>query len=155
MIVILPAAPHDAEVIHAIQMRAFAEEARLSGTEQIPPLMEDVAAVEHDVRTHTVLTARDGDQIVGSARGVIKGAACLIHRVSVEPTYQGKGIGAKLIDAVEQLHATVERFELTTNTLVPGNVEFYERRGYTVTQRRNFSDKIVLVDMQKMPARTL
>jgi GNAT superfamily N-acetyltransferase len=155
MISILPATPRDAEVIHAIQMRAFAEEARLCGTEQIPPLMEGVAAVEHDIGAHTVLIARDGKQIVGSARGVVKGATCMIHRVSVEPTHQGKGIGVKLIEAIEQLHTTVERFELTTNTLVPGNVEFYERRGYTVTQRRNFTDNIVLVDMQKISAKRM
>jgi predicted N-acetyltransferase YhbS len=155
MISIHLARAEDAATIHAIQMRAFEQEAQLSGTTQIPPLTEALSAVEADIRTHTVLIAKDGEQIVGSARGVVSGSACMIHRVSVEPSHQRRGIGGKLVDAVEQAHPTVERFELTTNTLVPGNVAFYERRGYTVTQRRNFTAKIVLVDMQKQQAANL
>ena len=65
---IVPARPEDAAAIHAIQMRAFAEEGRLSDSTQIPPLVEDVAAIELHIRTQTVLTARDGERIIGSAR---------------------------------------------------------------------------------------
>jgi hypothetical protein len=64
MLSIGPAAPGDAAIIHEIQMRAFAEEGRLSGTVEIPPLMESVDSIELLIRTQTVLTARDGDRVV-------------------------------------------------------------------------------------------
>ncbi|HNY48373.1 MAG TPA: GNAT family N-acetyltransferase [Casimicrobium sp.] len=152
-ITIRPAVPADAHTIHDIQMRAFAEEGRLSETTQIPPLMEDFAALEEDIRTQTVFTARDGERIIGSARGVLDGSQCMIHRVSVEPSYQGRGIGVALVCAVEDAHPNVERFTLTTNTLVPGNVPFYERRGYHVTELTKHGDKIVLAQMAKVRAR--
>lgn len=149
MISIRPAAPEDAEAIHAIQMRAFAEEARLSDNLQIPPLTEPVSAIELHIRTQTVLTAHEGERIIGAARGIVEGRVCTLRGVIVEPTCQGRGIGAALLRAVEQAHPGVERFELTTNTLVPGNVAFYERRGYQVHGLTTYSEKIVLAQMSK------
>ena len=152
MLEIVPAAPEDAAVIHEIQMRAFAEEGRLSDSLQIPPLMESVGAIDLLIRTQTVLVAKDRERIVGSARGILEGSVCTIRGVIVEPSHQGQGIGASLLRAVEQLHPDVERFELTTNTLVPGNVEFYERRGYQVKELTKYTEKVVLAQMSK-PAR--
>lgn len=146
---ILPAAPEDARVIHEIQMRAFAEEGRLSGDLRIPPLAETVADIEGHIRDHTVLVARYGERIVGSARGLVEGAACTLRGVSVEPDCHGRGIGGALLRAIEQAHPEVERFDLTTNTLVPGNVAFYERRGYAVTELTAYTDRIVLARMSK------
>jgi tRNA (guanine37-N1)-methyltransferase len=149
MICIRPATLELAPIIHAIQLRAFAEEGRLSDNWQIPPLSEALAAIELHIRTQTVLAAHDGDRVVGSARGIVAGSVCTIRGVSVEPSYQGQGIGAALIRAIEQAHPGIERFELTTNTLVPGNVSFYERRGYGVNELTRYTDKIVLAQMSK------
>jgi tRNA (guanine37-N1)-methyltransferase len=87
---IRPAGAEDAAAIHQVQMRAFAEEGRLSGTLQIPPLTEAVADIELHIRTHTVSVARDGERIIGSARGIIEGSVCTIRGVSVEPSRQGR-----------------------------------------------------------------
>lgn len=145
-----PAVVANAQIIHDIQMRAFAKEGRLSDNLEIPPLMEDVAAIEMHIRTQTVLVACDGERIVGSARGIVDGNVCTIRGVSVEPSHQGHGIGASLLRAIEQAHPTVERFVLTTNTLVPGNVLFYERRGYQIAELTSYTDKVVLAHMVKV-----
>ncbi len=76
MISIQAACLADASVIHAIQMRAFAEEGRLGNNMQIPPLTETLAAIQHHIQTQTVLVARElvaheGERIVGSARGIV------------------------------------------------------------------------------------
>lgn len=149
MISILPAAPEDAATIHAIQKRAFAEEGRLSGRLDIPPLTETVEAIEAHIRTQTVLVAREGERIVGAARGLVDGAVCTVRGVIVEPSHHGRGIGGRLLQAVEAAHPQVDRFELTTNTLVPGNVGFYERRGYTVHELTPYDGTIVLAQMRK------
>ncbi len=149
MFFITPAKPEDAPVIHAIQMRAFAEEGRLSDNMAIPPLTETVDAVEELIRTQTVLVAKADGAIVGSARGIQDGSSCTIRGVLVDPPWQGRGIGAALLSAVETLHPGVERFTLTTNTLVPGNVNFNERHGYRVDELTKYSGKIVLAQMSK------
>lgn len=111
-------------------MRAFAEEGRLSGTTDIPPLLETADAIQHHIVTQTVLVATMDSQVVGAVRGLLDGAVCTIRGLIVEPDLQGRGIGAALLTAIEAAHEHVDRFDLTTNTLVPGNVSFYERRGY-------------------------
>lgn len=135
-------------------MRAFAEEGRISGTTDIPPLTESVASIESHIQSQTVLVAKKYGAIVGSARGILDWSTCTIRGVIVDPSCQGQGIGAALLAAVERAHPTVERFELTTNTLVPGNVQFYERRGYVVYELTQYTDMIVLAQMRKdNPAR--
>jgi len=150
---ILPATPADAQLIHDLQMRAFAQEGRLCKTTEIPPLTEDLASVDRDIRTQTVLTAREGGRIIASARGIFDGKVCSIQRVGVEPSHHGLGIGTALLRAIEQAHPQAERFNLTTNTVVPGNVKFYERLGYQVVEFTKLSETITLAQMSK-PAGT-
>lgn len=146
---ILPATPADAQLIHDLQMRAFAEEGRLCKTSDIPPLTEDLASIDRHIRTQTVLTAREDGRIIASARGIVEGEVCSIQRVGVEPTHHGLGIGTALLRAIEQAHPHAERFNLTTNTAVPGNVQFYERLGYRVVEFTRVSETITLAQMSK------
>jgi ribosomal protein S18 acetylase RimI-like enzyme len=118
----------------------------------LPPLQEDVAAIERDIRTNIVLVVRDAGRTVGSARGEVSGTSCEIRAVCVDPSYQGRGIGNALLRAIEQAHPDVAQFELTTNTLVPGNVEFYERHGYRIVGRTAYTDRIVLAHLIKTSA---
>lgn len=149
MYLITPAAPEDAPVIHAIQMRAFAEEGRLSGSMSIPPLTESVEAIEALIRTQTVVVAKAEGVIIGSARGLLDGSVCTIRGVLVDPPWHARGIGGALLAEVESRFPDVERFVLTTNTLVPGNVAFYERRGYRVHELTPYGEKVVLAQMSK------
>lgn len=132
-----------------MKMLAFAEEGRLSGTVEIPPLQEDVASVERDICSNTVLVARLDGLIVGSARGTATGDRCEIRSVCVHPSFHGRGIGGALMRAIEQAHPDAARFELTTNTLVPGNVEFYERRGYRIFGHTRFTETILVAHLAK------
>ena len=77
------------------------------------------------------------------------------HRgLSVEPAHHGRGIGAALLWAIEAAHPNVARFELTTSTVMAGNVRFYERLGYRVHDLTRHSDKITLAQMSKARAAT-
>jgi predicted N-acetyltransferase YhbS len=150
---IVPAAAANAAAILAIQKRAFAEEARLSDTWEIPPLTETAEAIADHIRTQTALVARDGDNtIIGSVRGLAVGTVCTIRGLSIEPAHQGQGIGAALLKAIEAAHPKATRFELTTNTVMAGNVRFYERHGYQVHELTRHSDKITLAQMSKARA---
>ncbi len=146
------ASEEQASAIHALQMRAFAEEGRLCGTNQIPPLLETVEAIKSQILSQTVIVAMKGTQLLGSARGLVVGDICTVRGVIVEPKIKGQGLGSHLLKEIERLHQLVSRFQLTTNTLVPGNVEFYLHRGYSVDEFEQMTDRVVLAHMSKRKA---
>ena len=146
---IRPATPDDATTILDIQKRAFAEEARLCDNWEIPPLTETLDAVVAHIENQTVLTAWNGAQIVGSVRGLVSGSVCTIRGLSNEPEHQGRGIGSKLLHAIERAHPKVTHFDLLTNTTMTGNVRFYERHGYGIAELRRYTEKIELAYMSK------
>jgi len=149
MFAIRPAVPDDAPVMHAIQMRAFAEEGRLCGNTQIPPLTETPADIEIHIRTQTALVVLYEGSIVGAARGIVESGVCTLRGICVEPASHGQGIGSALLRAVERAVRSARRFELTTNTRVTGNVRFYERRGYVVDALSQYAQGVVLAHMSK------
>jgi ribosomal protein S18 acetylase RimI-like enzyme len=146
---IVPAAPNDAAAILDIQRRAFAQEARLCDNWEIPPLTEALDAVAAHIQSQTVLTARDGTDIIGSVRGIVAGTVCTVRGLSIEPAHQGRGIGSSLLRAIEHAHPQATHFELTTNTVIDSNVRFYERHGYRITELTRYSDRITLAQMRK------
>lgn len=144
-----PARPDDAAAMLDLQRRAFAEEGRRSGTQDIPPLTEQLDAVNEHIRTQTALVARDAGTIIGTIRGIVDGRACTVRALVVDPAYQGRGVGSALLDALERTLTDVARFDLTTNTLMEGNVPFYERRGYKVVELTRHSARVTLAQMSK------
>jgi GNAT superfamily N-acetyltransferase len=149
MATILPAHPDDAVEILAIQRRAFAVEAGRSEEWQIPPLTETLESVIEHINSATVLKVTDGRRLVGSIRGVLAGSVCTVRALSVDPDFQGNGLGSVLLDAIERAHPQASSFELFTNSIMEENVRFYVRHGYQVIGGTPHSDKITLVHMGK------
>lgn len=146
---ILRAEPEDAEAILGIQQRSFEAEARLVQTWDIPPMTETLESVLEHIESACVLKAVEAGRVVGSIRGVMQGTVCGIHRLSVDQTYRGKGLGSALLMAIEQAHRQASGFQLTTNAVMEGNVDFYIRHGYRVDARVRHSDTITLLQMSK------
>ena len=143
----------DAPALLALQRVAFEPEARACQTREIPPLQETVDGLREHIRTATVLKAVEGDRLLGSVRGIVTGDTCLIRVLVVAPQAQGRGLGARLLAAVERAHPQVARFELTTNMIMVGNVRFYLSRGYEVVEQVQHAPTIRLAFMRKIQAR--
>jgi predicted N-acetyltransferase YhbS len=81
--------------------------------------------VEH---ADLVVTARDGDKLVGVARSVTDFTyCCYMSDLAVEVAYQRKGIGKRLIDlTVEQLGPECMLILLSA----PGAVDYYPHVGF-------------------------
>lgn len=142
----------DAIAIHELQQLAFVEEGRRSGTREIPPLQEDVASIVQHIEHQIALVAEHGHAIVGCVRGVVGEGACLVRGLIVHPSCQRQGVGSTLLKALEAAVPAPIRIDLTTNTVMEGNVPFYERHGYRVMERTTPLPGITLAHMSKFVA---
>ena len=147
---IVPATLDDAPALLAIQKIAFEPEARACQAWDIPPLQETVEGVREHIRMATVLKAVEGDRLLGAIRGIVTGRTCLIRVLVVASEAQGRGLGARLLQAIEDAHPLVERFELTTNMIMVNNVRFYLRHGYEVVDQVQHAPTIRLAFMRKI-----
>jgi len=149
MLTIRPASVDDAAAMRELQQVAFAEEGRRSGTRDIPPLQEEVDAIVQHVQHQIALVAVKRGVLVGSVRGVKGDHGYVIRALIVHPTCQGQGIGSTLLRALEAALAKPARVDLTTNTLMEGNVLFYEKHGYKVQDRTEPIPGVVLAHLSK------
>ena len=150
---IVAAQLEDAPALLALQRIAFEPEARACQEWDIPPLQETLEGVLEHIRMASVLKAVDGDRLLGAIRGIVSGDTCLIRVLAVAPEAQGRGLGARLLRAIEDAHPQVARFELTTNLIMPGNVRFYLRHGYEMVEQLQHSAAIRLAFMRKIARR--
>ena len=147
---IVPATPEDAPALLAMQKIAFEPEARACQAWDIPPLQETVEGLREHIRMATVLKAVEGERLLGAIRGIVTGATCLIRVLVVAEQARGRGLGARLLRAIEDAHPQVGRFELTTNMIMVGNVRFYLRQGYEVVEQVQHAPTIRLAFMRKV-----
>ena len=82
--------------------------------------------IEHEI---ALVAVREG-AVVGCARAVRGADAFVIRGLLVDPAWQGQGVGSALLKALEAAISAPARIDLTTNTVMEGNVPFYERHGY-------------------------
>ncbi len=142
----------DAAAIHELQQLAFAEEGRRSGTREIPPLLEDVASIVQHIAYQIALVALRDETLVGCVRGVVGEHAYTIRGLIVHPSCQGQGVGSTLLKALEAALPAPTRIDLMTNTVMEGNVPFYERHGYRITETTTPIPGITLAHMSKYVA---
>jgi ribosomal protein S18 acetylase RimI-like enzyme len=146
---VLQATLGDAEAILDLQRVAYRSEAELYQDFEIPPLTQSIEDLKKTYRTHIFLKAVIGDRIVGSVRAQNQNGICQIGRLIVHPDFQQKGIGTELMNRIEAVFGTAEKYELFTGHRSIGNLRLYQRLGYRECRRQVISDKLTLVFMEK------
>lgn len=142
--------PADAGEILVLQRAAYVTEAQIYGEPYLPPLVQTLEDLRHELATTLALKAVVGHRIVGAIRGRVDGPTCHVGRLTVAPDLQNRGIGSALLRRFEaDVAARVDRFELFTGSLSLANIRLYERFGYRELRREKMSSSIELLFMDK------
>jgi len=147
---ILKAIQADAQEILDIQVVAYLREAKTYNNYQIEPLTETLNQVKEDFQKKTILKAMINDEIAGSVRGYENEGVCYVERLMVHPDFQKKGIGKKLMIALEQYFPSCDRFDLYTGSLSTGNIRLYESLGYKKYKTEMIREGIEFVFLGKV-----
>jgi ribosomal protein S18 acetylase RimI-like enzyme len=129
--------------VHALQLAAYAVEAALIGYPALPPLHETPADLQHS--GERFLACRQGEEIVGAASFVLDAGVLDIGRMVVSPTQARRGIGKRLLRALETIAG--EGMTVTVSTAeknIPA-VRLYEGAGYRLVERVTLPDGLVIV----------
>ncbi len=139
----------DARDILELQRLAYQSEAEIYDDWSIPPLTQTLDGMKDDIVRQLCLKAVLEGKIVGSVRGVRNGDTCEIGRLIVCPDLQGRGIGSRLMAAIEGAFAGVRRFELFTGHRSERNIRLDRTLGYAVFRTERVSDNLQLVFREK------
>jgi GNAT superfamily N-acetyltransferase len=137
------AGPSDAEAISFMIIRALRE----TNAQDYPPQVI-VAVAENFSPEHVAAQIAVRQAYVAVIDDVIVGTASLqgrvVRSVYVDPNYQGKGVGARLMDAIERL----ARKQNVVTLSVPSSITaqaFYQHRGYMVVREKLHGDKRTII----------
>ncbi|HEX4459585.1 MAG TPA: GNAT family N-acetyltransferase [Polyangia bacterium] len=128
---IRPVAREDLPRILALQKLAFAAEATRYADPQLPPMTQTLPELEAEFARSRFLQIVAGDAVIASVRGYVDAAGTgHVGRLIVAPAEQGRGLGGRLLRAIEAELADAVRFELFTGDRSAGPMKLYERLGY-------------------------
>jgi anthranilate synthase/aminodeoxychorismate synthase-like glutamine amidotransferase len=135
-ITIAEAKVEDAEEILVLQKRAFRSEAERYGDDTLPPLTQTLDEITDDFARRRFLKATLKGEIIGSVRGHEADGTCHVGRLVVHPDYQGRGIGSRLVHAIEDTFKDARRFEIFTGDKSEPALHLYQKLGYEEFKRK-------------------
>jgi ribosomal protein S18 acetylase RimI-like enzyme len=141
----------DVAEILALQKLAYQSEAVIYDDWSIPPLTQTLDEIRREFAGTIFLKACDSSEIIGSVRASVHDGTCKIGRLIVHPEFQHRGLGSRLMLAIEAEFPDTQRFELFTGSRSAGNIRLYERLGYKTFRTERLSMQVELVFMEKLP----
>ncbi|MCA1655817.1 MAG: GNAT family N-acetyltransferase [Pseudonocardiaceae bacterium] len=152
-----PLGPEHAGEALTVQRAAYVTEAQRYDAPHIPPLIETVAELRADLSAGMLaFGAWLGHRLAGCVRGRVDGDRMEVARFVVAPDLQGRGIGRRLLAAVESAApARVGTFWLVTGATSEENLRLYRGAGYQVAAHTTDPVGVALVVLEKpRPDRT-
>lgn len=134
----------DAEEILKLQKLAYISEAELHDDFDIPPLTQTLEELKEDFKVKTFLKAEDEGRLVASGQVYLVDGSAHIGRMAVFPEYQGRGIGSKLMAALEGVFPKAISYNVFTGENSRRNLGMYERRGYRRVRRQKLGNTTIV-----------
>jgi len=138
----------DAEEILNLQYAAYQSEADIYNNYSIQPLTQTLEQTIEEFNESIVLKAVLDGKIIGSVRATEKEDSVYIGKLMVLPDYQNKGIGKRLLQAIED-EFNGKRYWLTTGGKSEKNLKLYEKCGYTRFKTEEVAPGLTLVYLEK------
>jgi GNAT superfamily N-acetyltransferase len=148
-IIISRAQLSDAPEILDLQKLAYLSEAEIYDDYGLPPLTQTLEELRAEMGEAVCLKAVQEGRILGSVRARQKDGVCFIGRLIVEPAWQGRGLGRRLMAAMEAEFSQARRYELFTGSLSARNLSIYEKLGYQPFKTQELSPGLSLVFLAK------
>jgi ribosomal protein S18 acetylase RimI-like enzyme len=113
------------------------------------PMTEDYAEV---VRTHRVIVAERGGEMLGLVVVGIDDEGFFVDNVAVDPSHQGMGVGRALLEHAESTarDSGFDSLYLFTHELMVENLALYSRIGYVEYDRRPHGDARIVYLRKKL-----
>jgi GNAT superfamily N-acetyltransferase len=148
-VTIVRVGPGDADDFVSVMRLAFAS---LAGRLDPPSgaHTESLDSVRDSLTAGGGFLARAGDEFVGCARWRPEPDHIYAGRVGVLPAFRGRGVGAALMHAIEDVarQRGLRQVRVEVREPLADNQRFYERLGYrrlSVTQHPRGKDRVVLL----------
>ena len=145
---ILKAERSDLEEVLKLQYLAYRSEAALFNRYDIQPLTETMEELITQFERGTILKMLDEDKIIGSVRAYEENESVYIGKLMVDPVYQRRGYGKRLISEIEKCYPG-RRYELFTSYKSVKNIALYESVGYKLIDKTEVYDGIKFVYLEK------
>jgi len=139
----------DLEEILALQKKAYISEAEIYSNFNIPPLVQTFEEIKDEFRNQVFLKALESRRIVGSARAYQDEKICYIGKLFVEPACQNQGIGASLLNNIEEVFKFSKRYELFTGDKSLKNIYLYQKLGYRIFKKEIIAGTVNFVYLEK------
>jgi GNAT superfamily N-acetyltransferase len=143
----------DAEIVHDMKIKSFMPLLVKYQDFETSPANEPIEKVIAEIkqlRTDYYIIKKDGISVGGIRIVKMENKHNRVSPVFVLPEYQGKGIGQKVFQMVEQIYFDVRVWELDTILQEQGNCYLYEKLGYERTGKTEIiNDKMTLVYYEK------
>ncbi|MCL1879048.1 MAG: GNAT family N-acetyltransferase [Actinomycetia bacterium] len=145
---VLMASAEDAVAILRLQYAAYQSEALIYGNFSIQPLTQTLEQTAAELQSCVVLKAVLDGRIVGSVRAHEDSGTAYVAKLMVLPGYQNKGLGRRLLQAIEG-EFPGRRFELYTAAQSEKNLALYSKCGYTPFRAEKTASEPSFVHLEK------
>ena len=116
--------------IFSLQRSAYQVEAKLIGTQKIPPLMETLEQLMDC--DETFLGYYEQEELIGALSYKRKGGEVDIYRMMVNPDHFRKGIAKNLLYDLERRNGDVKQILVSTGAQNLPAVKLYKKLGFIV-----------------------
>jgi ribosomal protein S18 acetylase RimI-like enzyme len=130
-----------------IQQAAYAVEAALIGSSDIPPLKETLTKLQNSAEIFYGCFVED--QLVGAISYQLDGDTLDIYRMMVHPDHFRRGIANALIEFVQKLHPEIERYIVATGAQNEPAKQLYRRHGFTEIAEKEVQPGLVITFFEK------
>jgi ribosomal protein S18 acetylase RimI-like enzyme len=133
-----------------LQKKAFHGQALIYCDFSLPSLTQTLDDLRKEFSLKTIYKVEHEEKIIGSVRCFIKDRILYIEKLIVDPDFQNRGIGTKVMREIENRYsAVVDRYELSTGHKSARNLHLYKKLGYKEIRQEPLNANCSLIVMEK------